>query len=730
MSRCCTCCGGIHEGTAPPVNRPGLAALNYRVGTHASFLETMKTRLSSGRYTALEGLKTRQGDDPAIAMLDAWAMAADVLTFYQERIANEGFLRTATERRSVLELARLVGYELRPGVAATTYLAYALDEDRSFTPPKPSVVTIPAGSRAQSVPDFGQLPQSFETTEPLVARSSWNALKPRPTRPQTFASIIANGLYLKGVATGLKANDPLLIDFGDQPVVPLRVVGVFPDPPNARTRVTLRAWKTFADLRDAVRAAMAMFERLAVDDTIEPAAASAAEDLFKLLDRFVKDATAAGADEARRASAIKGAFAKLAADSMRKRAGAFSFVASPYDELHSVFTAVTASLHLADGAFIEGISRAKDAGNATTADVLPALLLEQAPPPAHSTKLPRELTATFTPDGDAVPRMLQALLPALENTLYPALTNLDGAPPPEIRVYRLSPAAVFGHNAQPKPLRFFRGVITEQGEWPIIEPRNAALIGSFAHEEESVINLDQPYEDIVPGSWLVIDTVATHLTDAALQVVKVNAVTSGTGRAKYNISGKTTRITLGEAQAPPTTTPPSLTGSNAAIWIHIAGRIHDDAEFEAIRRTKVHFQGERLEVVEAPITSPIGHCDAQNPAEIELDGVYDGLEAGRWLIVSGERVIAGTSRVSGRRARHAGRRGTAACDERQPAHGPQPRRGRPRERRPDLLLQAGHRHHLRQRRQGHAWRDPHQRGARRRRRRPRRCSSSRSSSRR
>jgi len=293
MSGDCTCCGGVHEGNGRPIaNRPGLPALSYRAGTHGSFLEAMKARLSSARYTALGGLKTRQGDDPAIALLDAWAMVADVLTFYQERIANEGFLRTATERRSILELARLVGYELRPGVAATTYLAYALDEDRSVTPPKPSVVTIPAGSRAQSIPEPGQLPQSFETAEPLVARSSWNALKPRPTRPQTFTSVLERGLYLKGVATGLKVHDPLLIDFAGRHTVPFRVAGVFPDPPNERTHVTLRLWKTFADLRAAVRAAMAMFERLAVDDTIPTPAANVSEELFKLLDRFLKEVTA------------------------------------------------------------------------------------------------------------------------------------------------------------------------------------------------------------------------------------------------------------------------------------------------------------------------------------------------------------------------------------------------------------------------------------------------------
>lgn len=64
----------------------------------------------------LRKLTSREADDATIALLDAWATVADVLTFYQERIANEGYLRTATERRSVLELARLVGYQPRPGV--------------------------------------------------------------------------------------------------------------------------------------------------------------------------------------------------------------------------------------------------------------------------------------------------------------------------------------------------------------------------------------------------------------------------------------------------------------------------------------------------------------------------------------------------------------------------------------------------------------------------------------
>ena len=37
---------------------------------------------------ALRALTTRDDDDPAIALLDAWSVSLDVLTFYQERIAN------------------------------------------------------------------------------------------------------------------------------------------------------------------------------------------------------------------------------------------------------------------------------------------------------------------------------------------------------------------------------------------------------------------------------------------------------------------------------------------------------------------------------------------------------------------------------------------------------------------------------------------------------------------
>ena len=69
----------------------------------------------------------RDGDDYSIALLDAYACMADVLSFYQERIANENYLRTAGERLSLSQLARLIDYRLRPGVAAESYLAFTME---------------------------------------------------------------------------------------------------------------------------------------------------------------------------------------------------------------------------------------------------------------------------------------------------------------------------------------------------------------------------------------------------------------------------------------------------------------------------------------------------------------------------------------------------------------------------------------------------------------------------
>ena len=219
----CGCCEGTSiETPVSEVNRPGLSAIVYRVGTHAQFKETLLARLTASGQPALNSLTARDDDDFSIALLDAWATVGDVLSFYQERIANEAYLRTATERLSVLELARLINYQLSPGVAASTYLAFTLEEatgalgqtltpgtTAQISPAQIPPVTIAVGTKVQSVPGPGETAQTFETVEEIEARPEWNALRVR-TRKLISPVFGDTVVYLKGVANNLKVGDSLL----------------------------------------------------------------------------------------------------------------------------------------------------------------------------------------------------------------------------------------------------------------------------------------------------------------------------------------------------------------------------------------------------------------------------------------------------------------------------------------------------------------------------------------
>jgi predicted phage baseplate assembly protein len=214
----CDCCGGISVETPVRIsNLPGLSAIAYRVGTYTQFQHSMQTRLADADLPGLNALKTRQPDDFTIALLDSWSMVCDVLTFYQERIANESYKRTATERASLLELARLVRYKLQPGVAADTYLVYTLDE----TPGSPGQAIITIGTQAQSLPGPGEKPQVFETTEMIVAKANWNAMKPVATKTQHIFPTTKD-IWVKGTSTNLKPGDMVLIvDNSTSPMNPL-----------------------------------------------------------------------------------------------------------------------------------------------------------------------------------------------------------------------------------------------------------------------------------------------------------------------------------------------------------------------------------------------------------------------------------------------------------------------------------------------------------------------------
>ncbi|MGA3129729.1 MAG: putative baseplate assembly protein [Terracidiphilus sp.] len=229
------------------LNAPGLPAIAYRTGVWATFLESMKARLSSSDYPALTGLKTRSSDDFSIALLDASAVVLDILTFYQERLANESYLGTATQLYSLTQLSRLIGYQPWPGVSASVYLAFSLASAPGLPPnPGTTAITIPTGTTVQSVPTQGQTAQLFQTSAPILAKPDWNALDVQtgiPWVPQPGDKSV----FLAGMSTSLNPGDAILI-VGDERLNDntssrwdIRIVTtVTPDTVNGRTLVQ---WK-------------------------------------------------------------------------------------------------------------------------------------------------------------------------------------------------------------------------------------------------------------------------------------------------------------------------------------------------------------------------------------------------------------------------------------------------------------------------------------------------------
>jgi len=255
-SECCGCCDGVEAETPQGLfNRDGLSAIAYRIGDYARFRASLHAALSSSAFIPLSALRTRDDDDFTIGLLDAFSCSADVITFYQERIANESWLRTAVERVSLQEMGKLVGYRLRPGVAAETWLAFALDapparpetlapEPGNFVTGVPASLALDVALKVQSVPGPGEKPQTFELVEALAdARPAWNAILPWfgesyfPARGDREA-------WLDGVAANLRAGDALLFvgqeffsdDTSDNWDFRL-LTAVEPDNTNKRTRV-------------------------------------------------------------------------------------------------------------------------------------------------------------------------------------------------------------------------------------------------------------------------------------------------------------------------------------------------------------------------------------------------------------------------------------------------------------------------------------------------------------
>ncbi|HEY2007744.1 MAG TPA: putative baseplate assembly protein [Rhizomicrobium sp.] len=634
----CGCCAGISAVTPlSEYNATGLDALVYRAGTYGDFFETMLARLSSlwiditplngigtNRVYPLRALTTRDTSDASIALLDAWAVLADVMTFYQERIANEGYLRTAIERRSILELARLVGYRLRPGVSASVYLAFTCAQ--SFNG------TISAGARAQSLPDPGQLPQFFETSNDLAARDSWNAMKPRLTRPQAITpqgSMLADRpsptdvslidtIYLDGTSTNLKTGSALIFSFGDQidSLWLRRVESVTPQDAQNRTEILLS--DNFGDLDTGKQI------QLYIDKaTYLFQDSSIANDVVGILTSVL------GASDA---SVIPLAVAQLREKMTLANSRGFSRVSALIAHIleflpgftpdHRVIVAPGTKTFPLNLQLVQSALRSSALGNLV--DVANSLAKPASLQPANPLRLAISIKSSFGPQSDVAPRLIATFNPKLSPSLYGSWRNV-ARPPGAVQVYAARATAGLFANRFSGP-----ATVPSVGSKPTYSSPTllnawSSLITNDGAGPPSAVALDSTYDQVKPGSWVAIDRPEIADPVNGTRTVTYHKVHDARTASMDTTTGFTASVTL-LALDPQWLSELSASDMHTALGSNVL-----------LRHTVVYAQAEAVDMAQEPLDVEVG------TDKISLDAVYNGLQAGRWVIVSGNRIDVGNA---------------------------------------------------------------------------------------
>src|SRR5205085_5784738 len=265
------------------------------------------------------------------------------------------------------------------------------------------------------------------------------------SHPQTLQSIFTSGLWLKGTSTGLKANDPILIDVGVPGVkpVPLRVVDIKADITTERTYVTWRSWSTPQQAAAAVAGVAAKHE----SNTLSGATADNARAVLAKLQATANEL----ADDPHRLSEFveQETLPALMAlhESVSSRAKNLGpWLRTTIDELSSAHTELRGSLAWDANAIAPETEKQVD-------PFFDALKRPPSVPPRSAVTLDRTLETALKPGADIFPRLLTAFRPRLAGVLGPALTNASVARPADIKVYALRvSASLFGHNTPAQPL--------------------------------------------------------------------------------------------------------------------------------------------------------------------------------------------------------------------------------------------------------------------------------------
>jgi len=209
-------------------NPPGLATIADRVDDFSGFRRALLEPLEG--ESSLFGWRPAPGD-LGLQPLEWWAYLADILTFYNERIANESYLRTAELPANVSAIVALLGYQPRPAIGAKGQIAAIRGTARPHEPlviapgmpvantATPAVPAKPGVGAKPGVPvqTFEADPATFSgrSDAPIELPPSDALLLAAEASPPAAAggqpdNSLVGSVLLRGNVTSLRAGDELL----------------------------------------------------------------------------------------------------------------------------------------------------------------------------------------------------------------------------------------------------------------------------------------------------------------------------------------------------------------------------------------------------------------------------------------------------------------------------------------------------------------------------------------
>lgn len=222
--------------------------IDYLTKDYASFRQALLDFIP----TRLPGWTERSEADFGMMLLELLAATADKLSYLQDRVANEAYLQTATQRRSVAAHLALIGYQMDEGAAAHTWLQLQVN----------SVETLPAA------PSLKISNEPAATDEPTIVFETLGEARLDPAlnsirlydwgNSNCWLPKTAVSAALVGRFDQLRAGDYLILDGANRDVVRLakapRIVALPPpgsppsSPPVGSGFITVVTWSAATPL--------------------------------------------------------------------------------------------------------------------------------------------------------------------------------------------------------------------------------------------------------------------------------------------------------------------------------------------------------------------------------------------------------------------------------------------------------------------------------------------------